>query len=224
MDFTGRHFDKVVILTCVRWYLRFALSYRDLEEIMEERGVDVDHSTINRWVLKYTPLLETEARRRKRPVGTSWRMDETYIKVKGHWKYLYRAVDKEGDTIDFLLTAKRDTRAALRFLTKAIRSNGTPEKINIDQSGANTSGIAAYNKVTASNIKCRQCNYLNNIVEQDHRPVKRKMRAMMGFKTFRSASATIAGIELTHMIRKGQVRAENDEMMTPAETFYSLAA
>ena len=224
MDFTGCHFDEAVILTCVRWYLRFTLSYRDLEEIMEERGVDVDHSTVNRWVLKYTPLLETEARRRKKPVGVSWRLDETYIKVKGQWRYLYRAVDKEGDTIDFLLTAKRDTRAALRFLKKAIRGNGTPEKINIDKSGANTSGIAAFNLETGSNIECRQCKYLNNIVEQDHRPVKRKMRAMMGFKSFRSASKTIAGIELAHMIRKGQVRAENDEMMTPAETFYSLAA
>ena len=191
---------------------------------MEERGVDVDHSTINRWVLKYTPLIESAARRRKKPVGVSWRLDETYIKVKGHWRYLYRAVDKEGDTIDFLLTAKRDTKAALRFLRKAIRDNGTPDKINIDQSGANASGIAAYNKATGSNIECRQCKYLNNIVEQDHRPVKRKMRAMMGFKSFRSASITIAGIELIHMIHKGQLRAENDELMTAAEKFYSLAA
>ena len=224
MDFNGRHFDSVVILTCVRWYLRFTLSYRDLEEIMEERGIDVDHSTINRWVLKYTPLLESEARRRKLPVGVSWRLDETYIKVKGQWKYLYRAVDKDGNTIDFLLAAKRDTLAALRFLRKAIRSNGMPEKINIDKSGANTSGIAAYNDETDSNIECRQCKYLNNIVEQDHRPVKRKMRAMMGFKSFRSARITITGIELTHMIHKGQVRSEDDKLMTATETFYSLAA
>lgn len=224
MDFTGRHFDKVVILTCVRWYLRFTLSYRDLEEMMEERGVDVDHSTVNRWVLKFAPLLEGVARRRKYPVGVSWRLDETYIKVKGQWKYLYRAVDKDGDTVDFLLTAKRDTKAALRFLRKAIRGNGTPVKVNIDKSGANTSGIAAYNLETGSDIECRQCKYLNNIVEQDHRPVKRKMRSAMSFQSFRSASVTIAGIELAHMIHKGQVRPHDDERMTAAETFYSLAA
>ena len=206
MDFTGRHSPSPIILTAIRWYLRYKLSYRDVEELLGERGVQVDHSTINRWVIKYAPLLLEKARKYKKTVGVSWRLDETYIKVKGQWKYLYRAVDKEGNTIDFLLTAKRDTQAALRFLRRAIRHNGTPEKINIDKSGANTSAINAYNKESGSIIEIRQCKFLNNIIEQDHRVVKQKMRAALGFKEFHSAQATIGGIELVHMIRKGQVR------------------
>jgi transposase-like protein len=132
---------------------------------MDERGIKIDQSTINRWVVKYAPLLVTEARRYRRSVGISWRMDETYIKVRGQWKYLYRAVDKDGDTVDFLLTAKHDTKAALRFLRQAISNNGTPVKINIDKSGANTAAIKAYNLQTVSVIEIRQCKYLNNIVE-----------------------------------------------------------
>ena len=144
--------------------------------------------------------------RDKRRVGVSWRLDETYIKVRGHWKYLYRAVDKHGATIDFLLTAKRDTKAALRFLRQAISNNGTPVKINIDKSGANTAAIEAYNKESGATIEIRQCKYLNNIVEQDHRRVKQKTRAALGFKAFHSAHATLVGVELVQMIRKGQVR------------------
>ena len=189
MSFKGRHFPKEVILTCVRWYLRFNLSYRDVEEMLAERGEEVDHSTIQRWVVKYSAMLLAEARRHKRAVGVSWRLDETYISVKGRWKYFYRAVDKEGDTIDFLLTAKRDTKAALRFLRQAIRNNGTPDKINIDKSGSNTAAIKAYNAEAGTTIEIRQCKYLNNIVEQDHRPVKKKMHAALGFKEFHAAHA-----------------------------------
>ena len=145
VSFKGAHFEATVILTCVRWYVAYPLSNRQLEEMMQERGVSVDHSTINRWVLKYTPRLEEEFRKRKRPVGTSWRLDETYIKVKGQWKYLYRAVDKAGQTVDFLLTAQRDAKAAERFLTQAIRHHGIPEKITIDKSGTNTAAIEHYN-------------------------------------------------------------------------------
>ncbi len=136
MDFKWRHFQSDVILVCVRWYLTYPLSYRNIEEMMLERGVEVDHSTINRWVLKYTPEIEKKFRKYKNPVGRSWRMDETYIKIKGQWKYLYRAIDKEGRTVDFLLTATRDLNAAKRFFNKAIKTNGTPAKINIDKSGA----------------------------------------------------------------------------------------
>jgi putative transposase len=118
IDFKGSHFERDIILWGVRWYVAYPISYRQLEEMMEERGVEVDHSTVNRWVLKYVPLLEQAFYRRKRPVGVSWRLDETYVRIKGKWKYLYRAVDKAGDTVDFLLTAKRDRRAALRFLRK----------------------------------------------------------------------------------------------------------
>jgi putative transposase len=120
VNFKGAHFAKDIILTCVRWYVAYPLSYRQVEELMRERGVSVDHATINRWVLKYSPLLEAAFHRRKRPVWLSWRMDETYIKVRGHWRYLYRAVDKSGQTIDFLLTEHRDEQSAMRFLTKAI--------------------------------------------------------------------------------------------------------
>ena len=206
MKFSGRHFPKDVILTTIRWYLRYKLSYRDIEELIAERGIEVDHSTVNRWVVKYAPLLTAQAQHYKRSVGVSWRFDETYIKVRGQWKYLYRAVDKQGHTIDFLLTAKRDTKAALRFLRQAICNNGTPVKINIDKSGANTAAIEAYNKESGARIEIRQCKYLNNIVEQDHRRVKQKTRSALGFKAFYSAHATLQGVELIQMIRKGQVR------------------
>ena len=200
IEFKGSHFERDVILWGVRWYVAYPISYRQLEEMMEERGVEVDHSTLNRWVIKYAPLLEQEFRARKGPVGRSWRMDETYVKVRGVWKYLYRAVDKSGATVDFLLTAKRDHKAALRFLRKAFGQHGVPTKITIDKSGANTAAIASYNTDHKAVIEIRQVKYLNNVVEQDHRGVKRIVRPMLGFKSFRSAAATIAGIELMHMI------------------------
>ncbi len=128
VNFKGAHFQKDIILTCVRWYVAYPLSYRQLEELMQERGVAVDQATINRWVLKYAPQLEEAFHRRKRPVWVSWRMDETYIRVNGQWKYLYCVVDKAGQTIDFLLTAQRDEQAATRFLTKAIRRHGVEER------------------------------------------------------------------------------------------------
>ena len=139
--FKGSHFERDVILWGVRWYVAYPISYRQVEEMMGERGVEVDHSTLHRWVLKYVPALEKAFLARKRPVGGSWRLDETYVRVKGAWKYLYRAVDKAGATVDFLLTARRDRKAALRFLRKAIGRHGVPEKITIDKSGANTAAI-----------------------------------------------------------------------------------
>ena len=222
IEFKGSHFEREVILWGVRWYVAYPISYRQLEEMMQERGVEVDHSTLNRWVVKYVPLLDEQFRARKRPVGSSWRMDETYVRIKGVWKYLYRAVDKEGATVDFLLTAKRDRKAALRFLRKAIGQNGKPEKITIDKSGANTAAIESYNKDHEAGIEIRQVKYLNNVVEQDHRAVKRLVRPMLGFKSFRSAQVTLAGIELMHMIRKGQLRTTGK--LRPAQAFYSLAA
>jgi len=182
LTFKGSHFPKCVILQRVYWYLRYALSYRDIEELMEERGVEVDHSTIQRWVVKYTPLLETEIRKRKKAVGTSWRMDETYIKIKGIWHYLYRAVDKENNTIDFLLTKKRDKKSAKRFFTKAISNNGLPEKINIDKSGANLAAIKDYNIEYNTTIEIQQVKYLNNIIEQDHRAIKRIVKGMVSIQ------------------------------------------
>jgi putative transposase len=221
IEFKGSHFEREVILWGVRWYVAYPISYRQLEEMMNERGVEVDHSTLNRWVVKYVPLLEKQFRARKSPVGSSWRLDETYVKVKGVWKYLYRAVDKAGATVDFLLTAKRDCKAALRFLRKAIGSNSTPEKITIDKSGANAAAIERHNTETEAGIEMRQIKYLNNIIEQDHRAIKRQTRSMLGFKSFWSASVTLAGIEIMHMIRKGQLLLTGE--LCPAQQFYSLA-
>jgi len=224
LNFKGTHFPKCVILQAVFWYLRYALSYRDIEELMEERGVEVDHSTVQRWVAKFTPLLEAEIRKRKKAIGTSWRMDETYIKVKGVWHYLYRAVDKENNTIDFLLTKKRDQNSAKKFFIKAISNNGLPEKINIDKSGANLAAIKSYNTEHDTNIEIRQVKYLNNIVEQDHRAIKRITRGMLGFKSFNSASITLNGIEMVRMIKKGQIETEDKSVQSTASIFYSLIA
>ncbi|BBU64303.1 hypothetical protein MSC49_42380 (plasmid) [Methylosinus sp. C49] len=182
IDFKGSHFERDVILWGVRWYVAYPMSYRQLEEMMEERGVEVDHSTLNRWVAKYAPLLEKEFRARKRAVGSSWRLDETYVKVKGCWKYLYRAVDKAGATVDFFLTAKRDCKAALRFLRKAIGQHGEPKKITIDKSEANTAAIQSYNEEHEADIEIRRVKYLNNIVEQDHRAVKLRDASDAGFQ------------------------------------------
>lgn len=226
ISFKGAHFPPEVILMGVRWYLAYPLSTRHVEELMAERGVELDHATINRWVIKYSPLLEEAFHRRKRPVWTSWRLDETYIKVKGEWKYLYRAVDKYGQTIDFLLTEQRDEHAAKTFLTKAIRRHGgVPEKITIDGSAANEAAIKSYNEEHGTAIVIRKTKYLNNIVEQDHRAVKRVTQPMLGFKAFDAAQGTLTGIELIHMIKKKQLRVgAEDEGRTAAELFYSLAA
>jgi putative transposase len=221
----GAHFSANIILMGVRWYLAYPLSYRQVEELIEERGVFVDHAQIQRWVVKYSPQLEEAFHRRKRPVGISWRMDETYIRVKGEWRYLYRAVDKTGQTIDFLLTEQRDERAAKRFLTKAIRRHGVPAKITIDGSEANEAAIKRYNQEHGTSIDMRQIKYLNSIVEQDHRGAKRVTRPMLGFKSFEAAQATLVGIELMHMIKKDQLVEEaRAQGFTPAEQFSSLAA
>ena len=208
----GMRFPVDVILVCIRWYAAYPLSYRHLEEMMQERGVVVDHSSINRWAIRFLPLLESAFRKHKHTVGTSWRMDETYIRVNGAWKYLYRAVDKQGKTIDFLLTAKRDAPAARRFFEKAIRHNTVPDKVTMDKSGANQAALEQLNNEREIPITIREVKYLNNIVEQDHRAIKRVTRPMLGFKSFRAARAILAGIELMHMIRKGQFTRKGEGM------------
>ena len=224
ISFKGRHFQKDMILQSIRWYLAYSLSYRDIQELMQERGFSVDHSTINRWVIHYSPQLEAAFRRKKKRSGNRWRIDESYIKVKGQWKYYYRAVDKQGNTLDFLLSATRDTRAALRFLRKALKENGKPSLVNIDQSGANHAGLKQLNRDNKTRIKIRQCKYLNNIIEQDHRRIKRLTRPMLGFKNFHAAQRTLAGIEVMAMIKKGQMKTSAGDKKSPAEMFYALAA
>ncbi|MFX1764173.1 IS6 family transposase [Paraburkholderia sp. A1RI-2L] len=211
------------MLECVRWYVAYPLSLRNLEEMMAERGIAVDHSTVHRWAIKLLPVLETAFRRCKRPVGTSWRVDETYVKVRGTWKYLYRAVDKAGNTVDFLLRAKRDKDAARRYFEKAINQNGAPETVTIDRSGANLAGLHSVNAARETPIKIRQAKYLNNIVEQDHRAIKRRSRPMLGFKDFRCACILLSGIEIMHMIAKGQMIDAGKLKPSAARQFYSLA-
>jgi putative transposase len=224
ISFKGRHFKKTIILMAIRWYLAYSLSYRDIEELMAERGVDIDHSTVNRWVIKYSPSLEAKfTNHYKKKMGTSWRMDETYIKVKGKWCYLYRAVDKLGDTIDFMLAKNRDLKAAKRFFNKAIGFNGQPDKVTIDKSGSNNAALKSINKslVKQDKIEIRQIKYLNNIIEQDHRFIKRITKPMMGFKSFNSAYVTIVGIELHHMLRKSQhVNSANSPVVDKALWLY----
>ena len=162
------HYPLDVILTCVRWYVAYPLSLRNLEDMMAERGVSVDHSTVHRWAVKLLPVLEKAFRLRKRPVGKSWRMDETYIRVKGEWRYLYRSVDKDGNTIDFLLRAHWHKTAARRYFEKSIARNGAPETVTIDKSGANLAALEAINDDRETPIKIRQSKYLNNLVEVRH--------------------------------------------------------
>ena len=193
------HYPLEVMLTCVRWYVAYPLSLRHLEEMMAERGIAVDHSTVHRWAIKLLPVLEKAFRRCKRAVGKSWRMDETYVKIRGEWKYLYRAVDKEGNTVDFLLRARRNKAAALRYFEKSIQKNCVPETVTIDKSGANLAALHAVNAERETPIKIRQVKYLNNVVEQDHRAIKRIIRPMLGFKDFHCARVILSGIEINGM-------------------------
>ncbi|WP_429496249.1 IS6 family transposase [Paraburkholderia youngii] len=216
------HYPLDVMLLCVRWYVAYPLSLRHLEQMMAERGIAVDHSTVHRWALKLLPVLEKAFRRRKRTVSKSWRMDETYIRIRGEWRYLYRAVDKAGNTVDFLLRARRDKAAARAYFEKAIDQNGAPETVTLDKSGSNLAALQAINARRNLPIKVRQKKYLNNIVEQDHRSIKRRTRPMLGFKKFRCARILLGGIEIMHMIVKGQLNMAA-LVQTPAQQFYSLA-
>lgn len=167
----GAHFPKDVILHAVFFYLRYGVSYRDLEEIMAERGVTVDHATLNRWVERYAGLVADDARRCKQPTDRSWRMDETYIRVRGAWVYLYRAVDKFGKTLDFMLSKRRNKPAAIKFLARAMEANGLPRKIVIDKSAANTEGIREIKRMLKRfgcpvPIEMVRIKYLNNLVER----------------------------------------------------------
>jgi putative transposase len=224
--FKGFCYSSHIVMVCLYMKFRFSLSYRDIEELYQLRGLTIDHATLQRWVIKFASLLDGRFRSRKKAVNGSWRMDETYIKVKGQWTYLYRAVDKYGATIDFLLRNKRDKQAAKSFFKKAIKQHGKPEKINVDKSGANKAALDTINQSYDGSAKIiiRQNKYLNNTVEQDHRFIKKRTKPCLGFKSFNGARQTIKGIEILHMIKKGQLKNDNNNNKTIFEQFVSLVA
>jgi transposase-like protein len=206
--FKGRHFDQEIVVLRIRWYLNYKLSYRDLVAMMGERGIDLAHTTILRWVQHCTPEFEKRWKRFARPVGGSWRMDETYVRVEGEWMYLYRAVDKAGKTVDFYLSRKRDVYAAKAFLRKAMKGQRVPTKITLDAYAASHRAVADLKDAgeLPKRVVLRSSKYLNNLIEQDHRRIKQRLRPMLGLKSFRTARVVIGGIELAERIKKGQFK------------------
>lgn len=207
--FKWRHYQSEVILLCVRWYLSYPLSYRQVTEMVNERGLNVHHTTVFRWVQEYSPEIDKRCRPHLKPTNDSWRVDETYILIKGKQKYLYRAVDSVGNTLDFLLTAKRDAKAAKRFFRKMLFALHTqnPRVITVDKNPAYPKAIKELKaaKKLPEIVKLRQIKYLNNIVEQDHRAIKRLVKPGMGFGSFNTARRILRGYEIMNMMRKGQV-------------------
>ena len=208
--FKWRHYEGKIILLCVRWYTRYPLSYRNLEEMMQERGLEVDHTTIYRWVQRYAPELNKRLRPHLRKSNDSYRVDETYIKIKGEWKYLYRAIDSSGDTLDFMLSHTRCAKAAKRFFKKTLKASHAtaPRAINVDKNAAYPLAVEELKKeeILPKTFNLRTVKYLNNIIEQDHRFIKRLVRPGLGFSSFETADRTLQGYEAMNMIRKGQVQ------------------
>ncbi|WP_378956279.1 IS6 family transposase [Pelosinus sp. sgz500959] len=207
--FKGKHFESEIIMLCIRWYLKYPLSYRMLVEMMQERGLNLTHTTIMRWVHQYSPIISEKIRKHLQPTNDSWRMDETYLKIKGKNAYLYRAVDSQRKTIDFFVSDHRDKDAAKNFFKKALkaRHNQQPRVITTDKYAATEIAIyeMIYSGIISVKTILRKVKYLNNIIEQDHRFIKRKIKPMLGFDSFETAEKTICGIEVMHMIRKGQI-------------------
>jgi transposase, IS6 family len=255
--FKWRHFESEIILLCVRWYLRYSLSYRDLEEMMAERGLSVDHTTIYRWVQRYAPELDKRCRPHLKATNDSWRVDETYIKIKKTWTYLYRAVDSVGNTLEFLLSPTRDAEAAKRFFVKALHSTAgsapqvrpieeqvteptapadpnptqsAPRVINVDKNAAYPKAIAELKAagILPESVELRQVKYLNNLVEQDHRCIKRLVKPGMGFFSFETAWRTLQGYEAMNMIRKGQLhgvgKGDIKDQVTFIASLFGVAA
>jgi transposase-like protein len=204
--FKRRRFPVEIILVCVRWYCKYGITYRDLAEMMQEREVEVDASTIFRWVQRYAPELEKRVRWYQGYRSGSWRVDETYVGVGGQWKYLFRAIDKHGQLIDFMLMDRRNTRAAYQFLGKALKTmrNWPPQSITTDKLGSYPKAICRLQREDklSENTKHRTSKYLNNIIEADHGGIKRVIRPTRGFQTIRTAYATIKGFEVMRMIRR----------------------
>ncbi|BCC09518.1 MULTISPECIES: IS6 family transposase [Bacillus cereus group] len=226
VEFKWKHYQPDIILLTVRWYLRYNLSFCDLVEMMEERGLSIAHTTIMRWVHQYGPELDERVRRHLQSTNDSWRVDETYVKVKGQWLYLYRAVDSEGNTIDFYLSESRDKQAAKRFFKKALAFShvSKPRVITVDKNPAYPIAIQELKeeKQMPEGTQLRQVKYLNNIVEQDHRFIKKRIRPMLGLKSLRTAKRIIAGIEAMHMIKKGQTLQREKSVQNQKEFIHKL--
>ncbi|CAG9615133.1 IS6 family transposase ISBwe3 [Bacillus rhizoplanae] len=224
--FKWKHYQPDIILLTVRWYLRYSLSFRDLVEMMEERGLSIAHTTIMRWVHQYGPELDKRIRGHLKQINDSWRVDETYIKVKGQWMYLYRAVDSEGNTIDFYLSKTRDAKSAKCFFKKALASShvSQPRVITVDKNPAYPLAIQELKeeKRMPEGIQIRKSKYLNNIVGQDHRFIKKRVRSMLGLKSFRTATLILRGIEAVHMIKKGQLHQRVKSAQNTLELIYKL--
>jgi transposase-like protein len=230
--FKGRQFDRSVILLCVRWYLAYNLSLRNLEEMMAEWGITVDHATVHRWVVRYSSELLERFNRRKRAVTIKWQIDETYIKVRSRWMYLYRAIDSNGDTIELWFSERRNLTAAKRFLRNALRRHGRPERIVVDGSQTNREAILSCD--TADRLRdrsrrdlqptrIRQSAYLNNRIEQDHRAIKRRVGPILDFQSVVCARVILGGIEMIHMMRKQQAKYARSPERSLAEQFEMLA-
>ncbi|MBJ8055549.1 IS6 family transposase [Bacillus cereus] len=224
--FKWKHYQPELILLTVRWYLRYNLSFRNLVEMMEERGLSMAHTTIMRWVHQYGPQLEEKVRHHLKSTNDSWRVDETYIKVKGQWMYLYRAVDSEESTIDFYLSKNRNTQSAKRFFKKALALShvSTPRVITVDKNPAYPVAIEELkeeNKMPKG-IQIRQVKYLNNIVEQDHRFIKKRVRSMLGFKSFKTAAFILSGVEAMHMMKKGQLHRQVKSIQNELKLIHKL--
>ena len=227
--FKGRHFEQEIIILCVRWYLRYKLSYRDLVEMMAERGLPIAHTTILRWVQRYAPEFDKRWSRFATSAGASWRVDETYVRIRGRWAYLYRAVDASGKTIDFRLSPRRNVVSAKAFFRKAVRSQRrSPETITLDGYAASHRAVRELQEQgrLPELTKLRSSKYLNNLIEQDHRNVKSRLGTMLGLKSFASAAITIRGVELMHRIRKGQfdLRAVTAQGQTTPEIWAAVLA
>ena len=209
-EFKNKHFRGEIILWAVRWYSMFAISYRDLVIMAAERELDIAHTTFMRWVHQYAPKLAKKIKPHLKQSNDSYRLDETYIKIKGVWKYLYRAIDSRGNTLDWMLSAKRDKKAAKRFFKKMLSNSHCkkPRVINTDKAKAFPPAFeeAKNEGILPKATKHRRQKYLNNIQEQDHRPTKRRVRQSQWFQSFHTAKWTIDGYEAMHMLRKGQVK------------------
>ncbi len=211
VDFKWKPFQGDIILGCIRWYCKYGISYRYLEDLMFERGVEVDHTTINRWVQQYAPEIEKRLRWYYKPIlGESWQVDETYIKVKGKWKYLYRAITRSGKTLDFYLSSTHNAKVAKRFLEKILRKMKDfekPDTINTDKAPSDVQAIRELKKQGLLNktVMHRKVKYLNNRIEADHGKLKRLIKPTLGFQSMKTAYATIKGFEVMHMFRKGQM-------------------